>query len=268
MTTKTELNFNARNRDAWVRRVAATVAPGARVLDVGAGPCRYREFFAHCEYFSHDFCQYEGTASGLMTEAWKYGKIDLVSDITAIPAADGAFDAILCTEVLEHVPEPIAALREMARLLAPGGRLFLSAPLGSGLHQQPHHYYGGFTPHFYRRFLGQFGCAVNEIEPNGGFYRHLLQELRRAADLIQRDRGYSRIHPFYWLLRWGVRTALPRWLARLDDQHLIEEFTVGYHVSATRLPHTVAGVFDARVEQEIDRKLAHQPPRAPAGACG
>lgn len=228
------LNFNARNRDAWVREMAARLPPGTRVLDVGAGACRYREVFAHCQYFAHDFCGYAGTSAGLMTERWEYGRIDFVSDITAMPVADESFDALLCTEVLEHVPEPIAALREMARVLVPGGRLLLSAPLGSGLHQQPHHYYGGFTPHFYRRFLTQFGFEIGAITPNGGFYRHLLQELGRAADLIQRDRRYGRANPMYWLVRWGLRSALPRWLARLDDAHRIEEFTIGYHVEARK----------------------------------
>lgn len=226
------LDFNQRNRDAWVARMAATIPAGSRVLDVGAGPCPYRSLFAHCRYFSHDFCQYEGTGEGPMRDRWTYGKIDYVSDITAIPAADASFDAILCTEVLEHVPEPIAALREMARLLRPGGRLLLTAPLGSGLHQQPHHYYGGYTPHFYRRFLGEFGLVIDAITPNGGFYRHLHQELRRAAVLIQKQRAYSRLHPLYWLLRIGFRTLLPRWLERLDAEQLIEEFTVGYHVEA------------------------------------
>lgn len=226
------LDFNQRNRDAWVARMAASIPAGSRVLDVGAGACPYRPLFAHCRYFSHDFCEYAGTDDGLMRDRWTYGKIDYVSDITAIPAADASFDAILCTEVLEHVPEPIAALREMARLLRPGGRLLLSAPLGSGLHQQPHHYYGGYTPHFYRRFLGEFGLVIDAITPNGGFYRHLHQELRRAAVLIQKQRGYSRLHPLYWLLRVGFRTLLPRWLERLDAEQLIEEFTVGYHVEA------------------------------------
>lgn len=231
---RSTLDFNQRTRDAWVARLAASLPAGSRVLDVGAGACPYRPLFAHCAYFSHDFCQYAGTATGLMRERWEYGTIDYISDIVAIPASDASFDAILCTEVLEHVPEPIAALREMARIVRPGGRLFLSAPLGSGLHQQPHHYYGGYTPHFYRRILGELGLTIDAITPNGGFYRHLLQELRRAADLIQKQRRYSRLNPFYWLLRVGFRSLLPRWLERLDDESLIEEFTVGYHVEARK----------------------------------
>jgi SAM-dependent methyltransferase len=205
------------------------------VLDVGAGTCRYRPLFAHCEYATHDFCQYGGTDAGVLRDRWAYGPIDLVGDVTAIPTPDESFDAVLCTEVLEHVPEPIRALAELARVLRLGGQLFLSAPLGSGLHQQPHHYYGGYTPHFYRRFLPACGFEVHVLAPNGGFYRHLLQEVNRAAGLIQKQRHYGRAHPAYWLLKLGFARYLPRWLARLDDEQLIEEFTDGYHVEACKV---------------------------------
>jgi SAM-dependent methyltransferase len=47
-------------------------------------------------------------------------------DVTA--SALGTFDVVLCTEVLEHVPDPLAALRGLRRLLAPGGTLVLSTP--------------------------------------------------------------------------------------------------------------------------------------------
>ncbi len=56
---------------------------------------------------------------GLQSHGWDTSRIDLVSDITAIPAPDSTFDAILCSEVLEHVPEPTHALDEFARLLKP-----------------------------------------------------------------------------------------------------------------------------------------------------
>jgi SAM-dependent methyltransferase len=228
------VNFNQRNRDRWVAEIADRLPAGAHVLDVGAGQCPYRALFAHCTYAAHDFAAYQGTPAGVLRDDWRYGPLDYVSDITALPVPDASFDAVLCTEVLEHVPEPVAALREFARVLRPAGWLFLSAPLGAGLHQQPHHYYGGYTPHFYRRFLGDCGFNIERITPNGGFYRHLLQELHRAAGLIQERRRYAPWHPAYWLLRYGFGRALPRWLARLDDEQLIEEFTVGYHVEARK----------------------------------
>ena len=81
-----------------------------------------------------------------------YGKIDYVSDIEKIPVKDNSFDIIICTEVLEHVPNPIGALKEMARILKKGGKLLITTPLGSHIHQDPYHFYGGFTPFFMRSF--------------------------------------------------------------------------------------------------------------------
>ncbi len=82
-----------------------------------------------------------------------YAAIDYVCDITQIPVEPATFDVVLCTEVLEHHPEPINVVAELARVLKPGGVLLLTAPLGSGIHQEPYHFYGGYTPFWYRRFL-------------------------------------------------------------------------------------------------------------------
>lgn len=143
------VNFNQRNRDEWVKKIASEIPDNSKVLDVGAGTCRYKELFKHCKYFTQDFCK----AEGIYNSKFKYGKIDYVSDITDIPVIDESFDAILCTEVLEHVPEPIKAIMEFSRILRKGGRLYITAPLGCGLHMMPYHYYGGFTPSFYKKYF-------------------------------------------------------------------------------------------------------------------
>lgn len=58
---------------------------------------------------------------------------------------DASFDAILCSEVLEHVPEPTHALDELAHLLKLGGVMKLTAPFGSNVHMALYHYCSGFS---------------------------------------------------------------------------------------------------------------------------
>ncbi|HTV41928.1 MAG TPA: glycosyltransferase [Candidatus Sulfotelmatobacter sp.] len=222
-------NFNQRCRDRWVQEKAAIVAPGLRVLDVGAGTCPYRRFFSHCEYRTHDFKKYEGIKLGNTKD---YGQIDYESDITRIPVADQSFDVVLCTEVLEHVPEPIEAVREMARILRPGGRLFLTAPLGSGLHQLPFHFYGGYTPEWYRYAGQKFSLEIAEISPNGGYFKLLAQECGRLAWTMPEHRGLHGSNAE--LIRSLFGEWLPRYLFGLEDQKLIDQFTVGYHVALVK----------------------------------
>jgi hypothetical protein len=140
--------------------------------------------------------------------------------------------------VLEHVPEPIGVVYELARILCSGGKLLLTAPLGSGLHQEPYHYYGGYTPHWYYKFLADAGFTEIQITPNGGFFKHYGQESERFSSFIdpRRVSGFARylLAPL-WLstLPW-FRWVLPLASYYLDFLDTHKGFTVGYHVTAVR----------------------------------
>ncbi|WP_336810480.1 class I SAM-dependent methyltransferase [Bosea sp. MMO-172] len=216
----------ALQRGEWLAKVAGTIPAGAKVLDAGAGECQYKPLFAHTKYMAQDFVQYDGTAEGPQREEWRYGHIDYVCDITSIPVQEGEFDAVVCTEVLEHVPDPVGALRELVRVLKPGGLLVVSAPLGCGLHQEPHHYYSGFTPWFYRRVFEEFGVDAVEITPLGGLFQHVAQECNRIGNVLSkadpRSLEASLVGP--------MTEDLPRILASLDERYMVEQFTAGYVV--------------------------------------
>ena len=227
--------FNQRRRDAWIAARAATVEPGALLIDVGAGTGRYRHLFRHCRYVALDFAQYEGTASGPLREEFRYASLDCIADVAALPLRSGCADALLCTEVLEHVREPVRALAELLRILRKDGRLLLTAPLASALHQEPHHYYGGFTPHFYRHFVPRLGGEVVALQANQGFFHHLAQEVHRLGITLGEGRRRPRWHPMRLLIEYGLMVLAPLWLHRLArDRPALEEFTVGYHVEAIR----------------------------------
>ena len=131
---------NEHSRTTWVKRVLSEIPTGSRILDAGAGEMQYKRFCIHLDYVSQDFGSYdgEGDASGLQVGSWDQSQIDIVGDITDIPEPSASFDAVMCIEVLEHLPDPPAALRELSRLLKSGGMLILTAPFCSLTHFSPH----------------------------------------------------------------------------------------------------------------------------------
>ena len=58
--------------------------------------------------------------------------VDVAGDLTRLPVRDGAADALVCYHVLEHVPDDLAAMRELARVLSPGGVAFIQVPIRRG----------------------------------------------------------------------------------------------------------------------------------------
>jgi SAM-dependent methyltransferase len=236
--TTSHLHYGQVARDLWIRSMAATLPATARVLDVGAGEGRYKADFSHCEYKAQDFAQYDSSNSGIDADSWTYGEIDYVCDITDIPVAAGSFDVVICTEVLEHVIEPIRAIKEMARVLVPGGSLYLSAPMRSGVHQAPHHYYGGFTPYFYQEILPRYGLSVDSTTAPGGLFRAFQEEGQRvAAECLatratHRDRDRDDI--LSHLINFVLLILFPYVFTKLDDQQKLDRFAAGWHVEATK----------------------------------
>jgi ubiquinone/menaquinone biosynthesis C-methylase UbiE len=176
---------------AWIQKTLARIPAGWSLLDAGAGERRFQKFCSHLRYTSQDFAQYDGAGDGrgLQTERWDQSSLDIVSDITAIPRDDGSFDAIMCTEVFEHIPDPLAALAEFGRLLRPGGVLLLTAPFCSLTHFAPYHYATGFSRYWYRAHLPARGFEIVELEENGNFFEYLAQELRRLRGVADRYAG-------------------------------------------------------------------------------
>ncbi len=226
---KAIFHFNDYNRDKFVASIAGQLSPGAKVLDAGAGPCRYKPLFQHCQYESQDFAQYRGTEH-------RYGELDYVGDITEIPVADGYFDCVLCTEVLEHIPEPERAIKEFSRILKRGGALILTAPLGSGIHMAPYHYYGGFSQYWYGYMLPKHGFEIKSVQPNGGFFKLYGQESQRFLSLLTPRSAPARtlFFPLKIVLALWFRLLMPLVGFLLDPLDRQRDFTVGYFVIASR----------------------------------
>jgi SAM-dependent methyltransferase len=225
---------NAAPRQEWLERTLRRLSPGMRILDAGAGELAYKKYCSHLEYFSQDFAQYsgEGDGKGLQTQIWDQSHLDIVCDITNIPEPDSSFDAVMCIEVFEHLPDPLKALDEFFRLLKPGGILILTVPFACFTHFSPYFFCTGFSPYWYETHLISRNFEIQEITANGNFPAFVAQEVGRLSAMAQRYAGFS---PTI-LERVGIRIvqSLCERMYKLDK--LSHEFACfGYHVCARKL---------------------------------
>ena len=172
---------------------------GDRVLDYGCADAPYRGFFPRgVEYVGADL---EGNLDAALV---------LNSDGT-VPAPDASFDAVMSTQVLEHVADPVLYLSECYRVLRPGGRLLLSTHGIFVYHPDPVDLWrwtcsglqkavvdAGFEV---RRFEGIIGLAATGIQlVQDSVYHHLpgrtkalfalaMQSLIRLADRLTSRRS-------------------------------------------------------------------------------
>lgn len=130
-----------------------------KILDAGAGNRRFSSFFSKSIYHSTDIHDYNGIH-------------DFTCNLESIPIADAYYDAILSTEVLEHVKNPSAVMAEFNRVLKKDGKLFLTVPLQARFHSIPHHYLN-FTPSGIRLLCDQNGFEVESIVATGGAFHFL-----------------------------------------------------------------------------------------------
>lgn len=191
---------NEEKRQQWLKNTLSALPSGASILDAGAGELKSKRLCNHLDYVSQDFCQYQGGGSalkeGLQGQSWDTSKIDIVSDIISIPVADASFDAILCTEVFEHIPDPLRALDEFSRILKPNGVLVLTAPFSSNVHMAPHYFCTGFSKYWYEHHLQLRGFSIKSLVANGNWHELLFQEITRLGSV---DRGQKN---WFWPLSY------------------------------------------------------------------
>ncbi|HMB89718.1 MAG TPA: class I SAM-dependent methyltransferase [Rhodothermales bacterium] len=133
---------------------------GGRVLDVGAKQAPYVEDIAATTYLTLDID--------------KSCNPDLCCDLHDVEWTSEYFDTIIATEVLEHLYDPQQALREMHRLLKPGGICLLSTRFIYEYHADPNDYFR-FTEDSLAYLLRDFSRV--EIYPHGNRWQAIWQLL-------------------------------------------------------------------------------------------
>ena len=160
--------------------------------------------------------------------------VQVIGDAQALGICDASFDVVLCTEVLEHLPEPQRAIDEMYRVLVPGGQLLLTTRFLFPIHDAPHDYFR-FTKYGLRHLLRRFDITELQEETDAvGTLAVLLQRLGMQAETLHRT-------PFraLWLL-WAQMIRPFSFLITQeygDSRRLQREqgiMTSGYHVACRK----------------------------------
>lgn len=154
----------------------------------------------------------------------KVPELDLVGDLQNIgTVASSTYDAVLCSDVLEHLPQPARAISEVHRILRPQGKFILTVPYLSRLHDEPHDYFR-YTKHGLRFLLRNGRFKVIEIVPIGSVFSFLGHQFATLAVC-----GSYHVPIFKHLVFWlnAALCVLPcYWLDRLPG--LREKIPLGY----------------------------------------
>ncbi len=139
-------------------------------LDVGAGEAPWRTLMGNGT-------TYQGVDTQSAAEFGMTGNADIVYYAgDSLPFESARFDHVLCTEVLEHVPDPGMLLGEISRVLKPGGGLVITVPWSARLHHIPHDY-ARYSHHGLEHLLSTSGFEIVAIEPRGNDYSAIANKL-------------------------------------------------------------------------------------------
>ena len=189
------------------------------LLDIGGQHGeRYRGFFAHVRSYK-------------ILDPDERCKPDIVASAERIPLEDASVDAILCMETLMYIPDLAVAIREIARILKPGGRLLASSSFLSVLCHEPHDYWR-LTPFSLRVLLAPYFDDIR-IERRGGYRSQKVQYWVRF--LIERYSLYDR--PFFGRIVSLLSTVRGRMAISRDARDSSKtnaKFGMGFNLLAKR----------------------------------
>ncbi len=217
--------------------------PGELLLDAGAGNFRFRELLLEKNfiYESQDFEQ--------VFDQNSRGKHTYVCDIKSIPVESSRFGVIVCTQVLEHLPDPLGAMKELSRVLKPGGELFLTTNLLFPIHGAPFDFFR-FTNFGLEHLCRESGFSNIQVVARGGFFclcAKIIYDLPAIASSWLYFGGSSphgqrelkiRRWPLVVLLTPGIflldifTTLVAFLVSKLDWIDRKRRFTLGYQLRA------------------------------------
>ena len=192
---------------------------GARVLDVGCGDRPYEALL-------------RGAGEIVGFDVPGNPHADLHGSIDAIPVEDASFDVVLCLQVLEHVPDPDAAVRELRRVVRDGGRVLLSTHGIYPFHPNPDDLWRWTHTGLERLFQTNAEWAFVRVRPGAGTAATVAMLVAHVVDLLAKR---AHLRPAGAPLVWALNAsgeALDRAIPPLRET-IPGSLTANYHVEAT-----------------------------------
>jgi SAM-dependent methyltransferase len=200
-----------------------------RVLDAGCGRGEVLASFKR-EGVPVD---YLGVDLGVGDPSWEF-RVTALADLHRLPFSDGAFDKVICTDVLEHVDHPEVVFGELARVLRPGGKLFLAVPFVWHTHQEPFDRYR-FSSFVLQMLARDNSLDVERLEPAGGYFsvlRYMLSFPTFIDDWPEPARSLARFQQkMFGKFDGTIGGPLAYLLDHLDRS---KKLTLGYFLHAVR----------------------------------
>jgi len=217
---------------------AASFATGTCV-DIGCGLRRYEPIYRTkvSAYIGLDWPQNLDRA-----------RPDVMADAQQVPLTDQCADTVLATELMEHLPDPAIFLREVTRILRPGGVFIFSVPFLEPLHEEPRDYLR-FTPYSLGRLMQQWGFVIETLEQRGGWWSVVLGSfINQAIYDWASPAGPMGIRRYSWLTPIVLPIcAMAQFAAYyLDKVFNNPKYTLGYVVVA-RLQKSLQGNIQSEV---------------------
>src|SRR3989344_2145582 len=184
-----------------------------KVIDIGGKKVRKRGLF--------DIGKYGADVTYINIA--KSDEPDILADAASIPLPDKSFDVAVISELLEHVPDPLAVLKEACRLLKPGGRALITIPFMVGVHSDPYDY-GRYTSPFLEKVAREAGFREVKIEEQGAIFAVaglMLQHLFLA-------------HKKSWRPIQAPLLKFLMWLDKKTTKPLLRAWSTGYGIILTK----------------------------------
>jgi ubiquinone/menaquinone biosynthesis C-methylase UbiE len=208
--------------DDFLTTHASSLRPASLVLDLGGTKTHKRGLF--------DISRFD--INVLTYNLVPTKGVDVQGTALALALESGCVDAVICSEVLEHITEPVMVLAEIYRILRPGGVMFATVPFLYRIHADPSDY-GRYTHHFWSAALSAIGFTGVQVTAQGYFFT-VLEDFILQYHLEKFSRP-----PFRRASRF-LATIIIRQLLQAEQKDkysnhpFIQSFTTGYGFVAAK----------------------------------